>query len=96
MVMLYGLRADRCPDVGLAGPGSTNQHDVVGRREELTPAEAHQCFADFTACKVEAHEISIRRKLGHLYLIGPRAYLALSEFAAETNATPKRFAAQFG
>src|SRR5690554_4463020 len=83
-VMLDGVDAQRCGDVGLAGPWSTHQHHIVAFVDESTRMElAHQGLIDLAAGKIKASQVLVGWKARNLELIGDRSCLAFGHLGLE-------------
>src|SRR5579859_3631580 len=84
LVMLDGLYAKRGGDMRLAGTGPTDQHDVVGGRDKVTPVKLlDQGFVDLAAGEVEAGQVAIGREACGLELISHGANLSLGSLRLE-------------
>lgn len=82
--MLDGLHTDGRGNVGLAGSGAANQHDIVGILQEVAAMElAHQCLVDLAAGEVEAIEVAIGGEACGLELVGRRSHLSLCRLGLE-------------
>src|SRR5690606_8105837 len=83
-VMLKGLDAQGCGDVGFAGSRSPYQNDVVALFDEGTGMElAHQGLIDLAAGKIKAGQVLIGWKACNLELIGDRSCLAFGHLGLE-------------
>src|SRR5690606_36591529 len=84
-MMLDRLHAEGGGNVGLAGAGAADKHDIVGIVHELASVElAHEGLVDLAAGEVEAGQVAIDREAGCLELIGygpdlPLGHLGLQE-----------------
>ena len=84
VMMLDGLDAEGGRDMGLAGAGAADQHDVVGVVDELAAMQlAHQRLVDLAAGEVEAGEVAVGREAGSLELVGDRPDLAFGRLGLE-------------
>ena len=73
-VMLDGLDAEGRGEVGLAGAGPADQHDVVGVVQELAPVQLpDRGLVDLAGGEVEAGQVLVGREAGRLDLVGDRA-----------------------
>ena len=83
-VMLDRLDAERGGDVGLAGSGAADQHDIVGAIDELAAMQlADHGLVDLAGGEVEAGQILVGREPGGLDLVGDRPDLALGDLGLE-------------
>jgi hypothetical protein len=74
--MLDGLDAQRGGDVGLAGAGTADQHDIIGHVHKLAAVGlTDQRPIDLAAGEVEARQIAIGREPRDLELVGYRSHL---------------------
>jgi hypothetical protein len=82
--MLDDLDADGGGDMGLAGAGSADQHDVLGGIEEAALVElAHRGLVDLAGGEVEAGEVLVGGEPCRLHVIGDGADLALGQLGLE-------------
>src|SRR5215470_2870936 len=75
---------DRNGQMGLAGTGTADQHDIALRGEEAAAGEiSHQRLIDWCAVKYKAVEILGQGKLGDGELVFDRAGLLLADLSPE-------------
>ena len=83
-VMLDGLNARGGCNMRFPGSGTTDQHHILGRFQDLTAMElADQSFAHFTGREVEGGQILLGGEASGFHVIRDRAHLSLGHFGLE-------------